>query len=84
MSVSLVINTCGECPYVSHSGAFTPGGAQDICAHKNAVESFAGNVQGTMKPIVGDQDIPAKYHWEYRVVNRKAEPPPQCPIREGV
>lgn len=80
MAVQLVINTCGECPYVDHSGAFTPGGAKDICQHKNAVASFAGHI-GDDAPNPDNLAGGDRYHWKHRIVDRGAEPPPQCPIR---
>lgn len=80
--VSLLISTCGDCPFVDHSGAFTPGGARDICSHKKAVDSFAAGVEG-MEESRGQQ-IPSRYHWRYRVVDRSTAPPEKCPIREEV
>lgn len=69
-SVFLQIPTCGRCPFVDHSGSFTPGGAKTICNHRDAVETFAANVAG--------ED---RYHWKYRQVNHDAAPPEQCPLR---
>lgn len=69
-SVFLQIPTCGRCPFVDHSGSFTPGGAKTICNHRDAVETFAANVEG--------ED---RYHWKYRQVNHDAAPPEQCPLR---
>lgn len=71
---TLVIKNCGKCPYVDHSGAFTPGGAVDICGHPNAVETFTASV---------DRDDPNqdKWHWKHRAVDRLAEPPAECPLR---
>lgn len=65
-SVALTIPTCGDCPFVDHSGAFTPGGAKAICGHRNAVETFAGDHGAD---------------WTYRQVDRDTAPPAQCPLR---
>lgn len=75
--VSLTIATCDECPFVYHSGAFTPGGAKPICSHRNAVETFG---EGITDVVDGFED---RYHWRHRIVDRNAPPPPQCPIRHG-
>ena len=32
--------TCSTCPHLDHSGAFTPGGAKDICGHPSAGRIF--------------------------------------------
>jgi len=69
-AVALVIRKCGECPFISHSGAFTPGGAQDICDHRDAPSTFAATDTGN-----------DHYHWKHRKVDRQSAPPLQCPIR---
>lgn len=71
--VTLVIPTCGQCPFVDHSGAFTPGGAQPICGHRDAPSTFAVD-------IAGDE----RFHWKYRQVNLESAPPDQCPLRQPV
>ncbi len=73
---TLVIKNCGKCPYVSHSGAFTPGGAKDTCGHPEAFETFAAHV---------DQSDPNqdRYHWRHRVVDRELPPPTACPLRRA-
>lgn len=71
--VALRIPTCGKCPFVDHSGAFTPGGAKPICGHRDAPDTFAAS-------IVGDEH----YHWHYRQVNPASAPPDQCPLRQPV
>jgi hypothetical protein len=68
--VQLSIPTCGDCPFVDHSGAFTEGGAKSICGHRNALGTFTEHVVG--------ED---RYHWKHRVVDSGTAPPPQCPIR---
>lgn len=74
---TLRIKNCGKCPYVSHSGAFTPGGAKDTCGHPNAVDTFTEDVDE------GDPNQD-KYHWRHRVVDREQAPPEQCPIRRSI
>jgi hypothetical protein len=71
----LRIKNCGKCPYVDHSGAFTPGGAKDICGHPEAVETFTSSV---------DRDDPNqdKWHWRHRAVDRELPPPAECPLRQ--
>lgn len=36
MKIVVEINSCGGCRHRDHSGAFTPGGAQQVCGHPNA------------------------------------------------
>lgn len=73
--VQIVINTCGECPFVDHSGAFTEGGPKPICSHKMASLSFTADKPGVQQ---GSRD---QYHWRHRIVDRNAAPPPECPLR---
>lgn len=68
--VALAIKTCGKCPFVDHSGAFTPGGAKATCGHRDAPDTFAATVEGD-----------ERYHWQHRQVDRSAAPPSQCPLR---
>lgn len=35
MAVYLKIESCHKCPFIEHSGAFTKGGAQWMCGHKD-------------------------------------------------
>lgn len=71
--VSLRIATCGDCPFVDHSGAFTPGGAKSICGHVDAYKTFGRNKKGQ-----------ERYEWRHRMVNRSGSPPELCPLRRGV
>ena len=34
----LVIRDCSDCPHHDHSGAFTKGGAKQICGHRHTVQ----------------------------------------------
>jgi len=40
------ISSCGECPHLDHTGAFTPGGAKPICGHEQAVAERLGKEGG--------------------------------------
>lgn len=42
MAVCIKIEHCNMCPHVSHSGAFTPGGAKPICSHHGAAYDRPG------------------------------------------
>lgn len=75
--VQINLNACDECPHVSHSGAFTEGGARPCCDHKDAVESFTKH-----RNIKGDY----KYHWKHRVIKKinsdgTLKIPMNCPLR---
>lgn len=78
--VRLIIPTCGQCPFIGHSGAFTPGGAKSICHHKAAVSTFAAHI-GKDAPNPDNLAGGDRYHWKHRMVDRDASPPSQCPIR---
>lgn len=64
------INYCNECPHVSHSGAFTPGGAKPICGNTLACSARA---------------VKNRHHWMNRVLstlpNGNLEVPKWCPIK---
>lgn len=68
MIIEVSINDCYDCRYLSHSGAFTEGGAKLVCRHPDALPSR----------IHGDE----KHHWKYRVVNRE-KVPDWCLLRSG-
>ena len=67
VSVTNKNNNCDGCPYRTHSGAFTPGGAQSICGHDDS-------------PKTGKYE---KYHWKNRVVGSGNPSPKWCPLRRG-
>lgn len=76
ITITVVINNCGECRHVGHSGAFTKGGAKAVCHHDDAVETATRNKSG----IIGDD----KYHWKYRVIkDRENKIPGWCPLKHG-
>ena len=48
------IKNCWECPYSSHTGAFTPGGAIDKCTHDKFDDEFIeGKYMGRRRPENG-------------------------------
>ena len=56
------IYKCSQCPYISHLGAFTEGGAKNICDHEDAV--FWATNSYTID----------RYHWKHRIVNPNTIP----------
>lgn len=71
MDVTVKIDRCLDCRHLDHSGAFTPGGAKNICGHGKASRYFITKHQEN------------RYHWEHRVVDAKKPPPENCPLRHG-
>lgn len=37
-TITTKINNCSECPFVSHTGAFTPGGAKPCCNNEEIIK----------------------------------------------
>lgn len=81
LTITKTINSCADCRHLDHSGAFTPGGAQQICGHPAATRA-------AYAPGAGDEE---PYHWKHRVIN-KADPtgdvslapiPDWCPLKHG-
>ena len=70
MRVVVDIKNCGDCRHLDHSGAFTPGGAKDVCDHRNASST------STLKRHK------EKWHWKNRVV-RADRIPSWCPLKAG-
>lgn len=72
MRVIVDLPDCNPCRHLSHSGAFTPGGAQSVCDHDGAVNCATKvNV-----PEEGED----KFHWKYRVLDPK-KTPKWCPLK---
>lgn len=81
MSVSIKIETCEDCPYVSHSGVFTPGGAKPTCDGVGAVEAV------TCYKLSEGKELKDPYHWKHRVIRNKRKDgslmiPTWCPLKE--
>lgn len=76
--VSINIQTCEDCPYVDHSGAFTPGGAQDICDAPDVIAAVKRE-----HPLLKGNEV---FNWKYRVIRNKRKDgslmiPKWCPLR---
>jgi len=67
MKIIKIINSCFECEYKDHSGAFTPGGAKHICGHSDAC---------IKRKVTFD-----KYHWRQRIISESGRIPPWCPLK---
>lgn len=78
MSVSIEIKNCGDCMYLEHSGAFTPGGAKPVCNGPDAVDTFTKNkkVNSNKKRFPDD-----KYHWRHRVIRDTNKIHNHCPLK---
>ena len=72
LTVAVQLKCCSDCHHVGHSGAFTPGGAKDVCDHADAV------VRCPNGKAKGDD----RYHWKYRV-GRRSRIPSWCPLKYG-
>lgn len=77
-------NTCKDCPFRTHSGAFTKGGAQEICQHKQAVGISRGEIPAEHKTdLYGKPRDPqlAPYHWYHRRIGTGTPSPDWCPLK---
>lgn len=67
------INNCTDCPHLSHTGAFTKGGAKPCCTHKETIKSKGYNCF--------DRTIPYKIQHDERPITRKIKRIPDwCPL----
>ena len=95
MTIQYEVN-CRTCQYRDHSGAFTPGGAKNICGHSDAARSFYPFDAKAFKDsqhlhtspeieaaFPGDTpETTDPYHWKFRIIDvSNSEPPAQCPLR---
>ena len=68
--LTVTLNTCKDCLHLDHSGAFTPGGAKQICGAAGKRNAPAGD--------------PEPWHWKHRVIeDLSTTPPPWCPLRQN-
>ena len=87
VTVTVHIDNCTRCRHIDHSGAFTPGGAKQICGHTNITR-----VIKEVKPHLR-QDDPNDpktdhgkqyYHWRHRVIKDPEHKIPHwCPLKRG-
>jgi len=86
MNVTVAINTCNECRFRDHSGAFTKGGAKPICGGPGA-SVYTSRAKGLKR---------TSYHWKHRVLPNEPitiygrpyhictdKIPNWCPLRNG-
>ena len=93
MKIQLDIR-CETCDHLEHSGAFTPGGAKDICGHGGAPplfypggpKAFDEAIESRMREYYATGKDSVQHHpshWIFRVVDVSTpEPPAQCPLRK--
>ena len=70
-------NRCDGCPFLTHSGAFTPGGAQAVCGHKAAYKSS----HPVPEIYCTDHKRIDRYHWWHRRVGEGDPSPFWCPLK---
>ncbi len=72
MIVAVNIRKCSDCRHKDHSGAFTEGGAKQICGHQDACSTSRAKNLGF-----------DKYDWRARVLNNDLSIPEWCPLSKG-
>lgn len=75
MTRIIEIHKCSDCPHISHTGAFTKGGAKPCCNHPETVKLKGHNCFNRVIP----------YHTSYtevieRTVRRPKRIPDWCPL----
>ena len=91
--LELIVNieSCRDCRYLDHSGAFTKPKAQSVCCHsdaskirrsKSSFREFNGQYYNEQK---SENWKYWKSHWWHRVIDnqKKLEIPEWCPLRHG-
>lgn len=93
MLITTEINKCTDCRHLGHSGAFTPGGAKEICSHSDAIERST-SYKGIYKPKnyikhlnnskSKQYDAAVNYiHWKHRTIDAEGPIPKWCPLKNG-
>ena len=91
LTLKVSLESCYQCRYLDHSGAFTQGGARNICGHYDAKETFPMKTKEEFweeYPYYKkrDGDIPDerwKYHWYNRIIPDTENIPDCCPLKHG-
>ena len=91
LTVTVVIKGCKSCRHKDHSGAFTHGGARNICGHDAATkfvtirtpEEFLAEYPGYADDARVKNNPHWKHHWYHRIIPNMNEIPEWCPIRNG-
>ena len=80
--VFIEIRNCDDCPYIDHSGSFTPLGANPICGHSDASDKATENkdINFLVEDALGNKIKAEKYHWIHRVI-KDNKIPTWCPLR---
>ncbi len=68
------INSCEQCHYVNHSGAFTPGGAQPVCGHPDKTKGKGASWTTRV--------IPHTMERGFQNLAKVTEIPRWCPLRK--
>lgn len=77
MKIIIEIKTCYDCQYVSHTGAYTEGGAKPCCDHPETVKSRGSDC---FKRVIPYRQMPRNYA---NTTYRKAKKIPDwCPLRK--
>lgn len=91
VKLTVILESCYQCQHLDHSGAFTQGGARDICGHYNACDFFPSKTKEQFweeYPYYKkrDGDIPDnhwKHHWYNRTIADVESIPECCPLKHG-
>jgi hypothetical protein len=98
MQITVSLDNCSHCRHRDHSGAFTPGGAKQICGYPNISDYVLKYVKGTkhddpngfeFRPKGKERERLEKqcYHWKNRIVEDHMEGkdsfPVFCPLKHG-
>ena len=78
MKYVVTVNNCGECHYASHSGAFTPGGAQPVCGHPKTVSKKGPE---WTKRVIPHVMVKGGYRNMENCAKLKEKIPGWCPLR---
>jgi hypothetical protein len=90
VTLKVVLKHCHQCRYIDHSGAFTIGGARDICGHYDAKEHFPKKTKQEFykeypayakREPIPDEHWP--YHWYNRIIPDVNQIPDCCPLKYG-
>jgi hypothetical protein len=79
MKYTTEIRTCLECHHSDHSGAFTPGGAQQICGHPTTVRKRGCDWKARVLPFTKTTTVESNGSSSVKITMEGI--PAWCPLR---
>jgi hypothetical protein len=88
LQIQVEIFHCFQCRHSDHSGAFTTGGARNICGHPNAAKIRASKeaFKAEYPKYWSEKNAEGWHHWSshwYHRITPNTGVPDWCPLKGG-